>query len=176
MAAGNPGVNGMTLQERSLSVDVLRGLTLALMIVVNTSVSDEASYSQLLHARWHGLTLTDLVFPTFLFAVGASLSYALAKYQQRGDAAVLKKVFRRAGLIFLCGYLLYWFPFFAVDQAGHLALRPISHTRIFGVLQHIALAYASAALIVHYGGRWAAGHGFLRCWEKIHSLSICSAK
>ena len=57
MVAGNPGAEGMTLQERSLSVEILRGLTFALMIVVNTSVSDEVSYRQLLHANWHRLTL-----------------------------------------------------------------------------------------------------------------------
>ena len=55
------------MQQRVLSVDVLRGLTLALMIVVNMSISEEKSYAPLLHATWHGLTLTDLVFPSFLF-------------------------------------------------------------------------------------------------------------
>ena len=146
----------MVVNERSLSVDVMRGLTLALMIVVNMSVSDETSYPQLLHAAWHGLTLTDLVFPSFLFVVGLSLSHTLGKYEARGERAVLQKILTRAALIFLCGYLLYWFPFLKFDQAGHLALRPLAQTRILGVLQRIALCYAGAAMLLHFGGRRAA--------------------
>lgn len=146
----------MALQERSLAIDVMRGLTLALMIVVNMSVSDTAVYTQLAHASWFGLTATDLVFPSFLFVVGASLSIAFKKYQQLGDAVVLRKILKRAALIFLCGYLLYWFPFFRFDSGGHLSLSPIGETRIFGVLQRIALAYGAAALILHFAGRRAA--------------------
>lgn len=144
------------LGNRFLAIDVMRGLTLALMIVVNLQIGAGKSYPQLLHAQWDGLTLTDLVFPTFMFVVGTSLSFTLEKYQRLGDAALLRKVLTRTALIFLCGYLLYWFPFFRVDAAGHLVLRPISHTRIFGVLQRIAIGYGAAALIVHYGKRTGA--------------------
>jgi predicted acyltransferase len=147
---------GSALGNRFLAIDVMRGLTLALMIVVNLQIGEGKSYAQLLHAQWDGLTLTDLVFPTFMFVVGASLSFTLEKYQSLGDAALLRKVLTRTALIFLCGYLLYWFPFFRVDATGHLAPRPISHTRIFGVLQRIALGYGAAALIVHYGKRTGA--------------------
>jgi predicted acyltransferase len=143
------------MTNRFLAIDVMRGLTLALMIVVNLQIGPGQSYTQLLHAPWDGLTLTDLVFPTFMFVVGASLSFTLEKYERLGDAAVLRKVLTRTALIFLCGYLLYWFPFFSVDS-GHLVLAPISHTRILGVLQRIALGYGAAALIVHYGGRAGA--------------------
>jgi predicted acyltransferase len=142
--------------DRSRAIDVLRGLTLALMIVVNMSISEADSYSPLLHAAWHGLTLTDVVFPTFLFVVGAALSFTLEKYQRLGDVAVLRKVCTRSALIFLCGYLLYWFPFFTIDQTGHVALMPIGQTRILGVLQRIALAYGCAALIVHFWNRRGA--------------------
>ena len=62
---------------RSLAVDLLRGMTLALMIVVNMAIDDERSYGQLLHSVWHGFTLTDAVFPAFLFAVGASLALSI---------------------------------------------------------------------------------------------------
>jgi predicted acyltransferase len=134
----------------------MRGLTLALMIVVNLQIGEGKSYPQLLHAQWDGLTLTDLVFPTFMFVVGTSLSFTLEKYARLGDSAVLHKVLTRAALIFLCGYLLYWFPFFRIDATGHFFFAPISHTRIFGVLQRIALGYGAAALIVHYGGRVGA--------------------
>ena len=142
-------------QNRSRAIDVMRGLTLALMIVVNMSI-DDVSYGPLQHARWHGLTLTDTVFPTFLFVVGAALSYAFGKYQRQGEVAVLGKIARRVGLIFLCGYLLYWFPFFGADAAGQFGVLPISHTRVLGVLQRIALCYGLAALIVHYGERRGA--------------------
>jgi len=144
------------LGNRFLAIDVMRGLTLALMIVVNLQIGEGRSYAQLLHARWDGLTLTDLVFPTFMFVVGTSLSFTLEKYQREGNAAVLRKVLTRTALIFLCGYLLYWFPFFRIDASGHAFRAPISHTRIFGVLQRIALGYGAAALIVHYGRRTGA--------------------
>ena len=139
------------LQQRSESLDVMRGLTLALMIVVNMSISEDKSYAPLLHAVWHGLTLTDLVFPSFLFVVGTAMSFSQKKYQGQGDAAVLKKIFTRSALIFLCGYLLYWFPFFEFDKTGQLALLPLHKTRILGVLQRIALCYGCASLILHYG-------------------------
>lgn len=144
------------LGSRFTAIDVMRGLTLALMIVVNLQIGEGKSYTQLLHASWDGLTLTDLVFPTFMFVVGTSLSFTLEKYQALGDAVLLRKVLTRTALISLCGYLLYWFPFFGVDATGHLGLDPISHTRIFGVLQRIALGYGAAALIVRYGGRAGA--------------------
>ena len=144
------------LGDRFLAIDVMRGLTLALMIVVNLQIGEGKSYPQLLHAQWDGLTLTDLVFPTFMFVVGTSLSFTLEKYERGGDAAVLRRVLTRTALIFLCGYLLYWFPFFRIDATRHFVLAPISHTRIFGVLQRIALGYGAAALIVHYGRRAGA--------------------
>jgi len=136
------------LQPRSQAIDVLRGLTLALMLVVNMSISETLSYAPLLHAAWHGLTLTDVVFPTFLFAVGCSMSFSLGKYPT--DGALLGKVCRRTALIFLCGYLLYWFPFVQFDPAAQLTLLPLAKTRILGVLQRIALCYGLAALILHY--------------------------
>src|SRR5579864_43046 len=123
------------LGDRFLAIDVMRGLTLALMIVVNLQIGEGKSYAQLLHARWDGLTLTDLVFPTFMFVVGTSLSFTLGKYERLGEAAVLRKVLTRTALIFLCGYLLYWFPFFTVDPTGQVVLAPVSHTRVLGVLQ-----------------------------------------
>lgn len=141
---------------RIVAIDVMRGLTLALMIVVNMSISETQAYAPLLHATWHGLTLTDLVFPSFLFVVGCSMAFTLDRYEARGTAVFLGKVARRTALIFLCGFLLYWFPFFRFDAAGHLALRPLAEARIPGVLQRIALCYGIAALIVHAGGTRAA--------------------
>jgi predicted acyltransferase len=142
--------------NRFPALDVLRGLTLALMIVVNMQIGGDKSYPPLLHAHWDGLTLTDLVFPTFMFVVGTTLTFALEKYERRGEAAVLRKIATRTALIFLCGYLLYWFPFFKIDATGHIFLAPVADTRILGVLQRIALGYGAAALIVHYTGRAGA--------------------
>jgi predicted acyltransferase len=144
------------LANRFRALDVLRGLTLALMIVVNMQIGAGKSYAPLLHAAWDGLTPTDLVFPTFMFVVGTTLSFTLEKYERLGDAAVLRKLATRTALIFLCGYLLYWFPFFTVDVTGQLVVAPIAHTRILGVLQRIAIGYGAAALIVHYGRRTGA--------------------
>lgn len=132
---------------RYLALDVLRGLTLALMIIVNTP-GGENSYAVLEHAVWHGFTLTDLVFPSFLFVVGAAMSLSMKKFETHDEAYFFKRVFKRGALIFLCGYLLYWFPFFTPD----FALSPIASTRIMGVLQRIGLCYLFAALIVRYSG------------------------
>lgn len=162
------------LVNRFRAIDVMRGLTVALMIVVNMQIGAGKSYAQLLHATWDGLTLTDLVFPTFMFVVGTSLSFTLEKYERLGDAAVLRKLAIRTALIFLCGYLLYWFPFFTVDATGQVAVAPIAHTRILGVLQRIAIGYGAAALIIHYGGRAGAicfGVGsLLGYWWLMHAL------
>ena len=136
--------------QRYLALDVLRGLTVALMIVVNTPGDWGSVYAPFLHAQWHGFTLTDLVFPSFLFVVGNALAFALGKYEHQGHGAVLAKLCKRSAVIFVLGFLLYWFPFFRIDDAGQFAWSPLSHTRIPGVLQRIALCYLAAALILHY--------------------------
>ncbi len=136
--------------ERFLSLDVFRGITICFMIIVNTPGSGATPYAPLLHAGWHGFTSTDLVFPSFLFAVGNAMSFSMDRYKLLGDAAVLRKIFKRALLIFLLGYLMYWFPFFRLDEAGHIIGAPIKNTRIMGVLQRIALCYFFAALLIHY--------------------------
>ena len=135
--------------NRYLSLDVLRGITVTLMIVVNTSGNYATTFAPLLHANWHGFTPTDWVFPTFMFVVGNAMSFSLIKYGADGNAAFFKKIFKRSAIIFLIGYLMYWFPF-VHQQDGHLVLNPISETRIFGVLQRIALGYLFASLILHF--------------------------
>src|ERR1700751_3075749 len=71
---------------RILSVDILRGLTIGLMILVNTPGDGRVAYAQLEHAKWNGFTLTDLVFPTFLFLVGCSIVFSLQSRLDRGDS------------------------------------------------------------------------------------------
>src|SRR6201996_8234068 len=133
---------------RFLSLDVFRGMTICFMIIVNNPGS-EISFWPLEHAKWNGFTPTDLVFPSFLFAVGNAMSFTMKKYAQLSTGDVLGKIFKRTFLIFLIGYLMYWFPFFRVDQ-GHWSLSPIGNTRIMGVLQRIALCYCFASLMIHY--------------------------
>ena len=138
------------LSERFLSLDVFRGMTICFMIIVNTPGSGAVPFAPLEHAGWHGFTPTDLVFPSFLFAVGNAMSFSMDRYKQMGNAKLLGKVFRRTLLIFLLGYLMYWFPFFNINSAGELISAPIRNTRIFGVLQRIALCYLFASLLIHY--------------------------
>lgn len=135
---------------RYLSLDVLRGLTVALMIVVNTPGDWHTVFAPLLHAQWHGFTPTDWVFPTFLFVTGNALAFVLPHYAKLGHRAVLAKVGRRSAIIFLLGFLLFWFPFVAADGAGHWSLIPFAGTRIPGVLQRIALCFGLASLILHF--------------------------
>jgi predicted acyltransferase len=140
----------MTQPVRFQALDVFRGLTICLMIIVNTPGSWETSYAPLLHADWHGFTPTDLVFPSFLFAVGNAMSFVMKKWETLPDSTVVLKILKRTVLIFLIGYLMYWFPFFTQTKEGNWMLSPISQTRIFGVLQRIALCYGAAALMIHF--------------------------
>lgn len=140
----------MKLNNRSLAIDVFRGLTVCFMIIVNTSGDGATTFAPLKHAAWDGFTPTDLVFPSFLFAVGSSMSFAMDKWRSMASSQVLYKIFKRTFIIFLLGYLMYWFPFFRVDSSFHIQSFPISETRIFGVLQRIALCYGIGALILYY--------------------------
>ncbi len=134
---------------RFLSLDVFRGMTLCFMIIVNTPGSGATAFWPLEHAVWHGFTPTDLVFPSFLFAVGNAMSFTMKRYHQMGNGAVLAKIFKRTIIIFLIGYLMYWFPFVHIHD-GHLELSPINNTRIMGVLQRIALCYCFASLMIQF--------------------------
>lgn len=125
--------------ERLLSLDVFRGATIALMILVNTPGSWSHVYAPLLHAKWNGCTPTDLVFPFFLFIVGVAMWFAFNKYDHQATPEALKKVATRTALIFLIGLLMNWFPFWG---------RPLATLRIMGVFQRIALSYGLASVLV----------------------------
>src|SRR5579859_5922837 len=133
--------------NRYLSLDVLRGMTVALMIIVNTPGNWTSTFAPLHHAKWHGFTPTDWVFPTFMFVVGTAMSFSLSKLETNGT--FFRKVVKRTLVIFLLGYLMYWFPF-VHDQDGEIVFNPISETRIFGVLQRIALGYLFASIILRF--------------------------
>lgn len=132
---------------RFTSLDVFRGLTICLMIVVN--MQGEGAYPFLGHADWFGFTAADIVFPSFLFAMGNALAFGGRKDMPAGDFWV--KTLRRTVIIFALGYLLYWFPFFKLTDAGWV-MKPIEETRIMGVLQRIALCYLIAAVAARYLG------------------------
>jgi len=163
---------------RSYALDVFRGATVCLMILVNNPGSWSHIYGPLEHAPWHGLTPTDLVFPFFLFAVGNAMSFVIPRLQQEGDAAFWRKVIKRTLIIFGVGLFLNWWPFvtevnrivegtselqkvtifksftwidLAKNEAGEI-IENIKGIRIMGVLQRIALCYLIASIIVYYGG------------------------
>ncbi|MGK7390253.1 MAG: acyltransferase family protein [Candidatus Cyclobacteriaceae bacterium M2_1C_046] len=136
-------------RQRYLALDVLRGMTIALMIVVNTPGSWSNIYDPFRHAAWHGFTLTDLVFPAFLFVIGNAMSFSMRKFDKQPDYVFLRKVLIRTCLIFIIGLFLNSFPFLS-RKAGELVLFDFSSIRIMGVLQRIGLCYFIASLAIHY--------------------------
>lgn len=136
--------------DRNLALDVLRGMTVCFMIIVNTPGNGATTWEALRHARWNGFTPTDLVFPTFMFVAGNALVFSQKKWAGQSDGKVFFTILKRAAIIFLLGYLMYWFPFVHWNEAGQLEANPVSHTRIMGVLQRIALGYFFGALLIRY--------------------------
>jgi predicted acyltransferase len=120
-----------TLSRRLISLDLLRGLTIAFMIMVNNSGGPHA-WAQMHHAEWNGFTATDLVFPTFLFVVGVSIVFATQSRLARGETRAYLAVHtvRRAVILFAFGIIVNGFPYFHLD-----------HLRFYGVLQRIAVCY-----------------------------------
>ncbi len=131
-------VGKKALSGRMLSLDVFRGITIAGMTLVNNPGTWSNIYWPLEHAEWDGWTPTDLIFPFFLFIVGVSLTFSFARRVANGDDQfdLLKKVFKRAGIIFGLGLLLNGFPYYN-----------LADIRIPGVLQRIAVCYLIAAII-----------------------------
>jgi predicted acyltransferase len=127
---------------RLVSLDAFRGLTMALMVMVNNAGGPK-SYAPLNHSAWHGWTLTDTVFPTFLWIVGVSITLSLGNRLAAGvqRRKLLGPIVRRAAILFVFGLAIYSFPEF------HL-----SSFRILGVLQRIAICYLIASLIYLYAG------------------------
>lgn len=133
-------------QNRLLSLDVFRGMTIAGMVLVNNPGTWSAIYPPLEHAEWHGATPTDLVFPFFLFIVGISITLALGKRVETGgiNRDIYLKIFRRSLIIFGLGLLMAAFPFYNFTKGEWL---DVSNLRIMGVLQRIAVCYLISALI-----------------------------
>ena len=163
-------------KQRFYSLDVFRGATVCLMILVNNPGSWEHIYAPLEHAEWHGVTPTDLVFPFFLFAVGNALAFVMPRLEAAGPSVFWKKIIKRTILIFLIGLFLNWMPFVKWND-NSLVFKPWSYLntsgelagiRILGVLQRIALAYFFASVIIYFfkirGAFVAAGVILLGYW------------
>jgi predicted acyltransferase len=130
--------------ERLLSIDLLRGLTIAFMILVNDQTGP-APFSQLVHAGWNGFTATDLVFPTFVLLVGLSTVLSTAARLARGVGRdqLFRHTLRRALLLILFGFVVNNFPFFHMATA-----------RYYGVLPRIALCYFVVATLYLLSSGW----------------------
>jgi predicted acyltransferase len=121
---------------RLAALDAFRGMTIAAMMVVNTPGDWDHAYPQLLHAEWHGWTLTDTIFPFFLFIVGVSMAFSFSK--RKAEGGLLWHTLRRSTIIFGIGLALNVLSFFLFHR---------QHVRIPGVLQRIGVCFFFAALI-----------------------------
>ncbi len=146
------------VNQRFYSLDVFRGATVCLMILGNNPGSWGHIYPPLDHAKWHGLTPTDLVFPFFLFAVGNAMSFVMPRLQAGGDRVFWKKVLIRSLLIYGIGLFLTWWPFLKWSD-GALVFKPWEYVddkgvaqgvRVLGVLARIAICYFFASVIIYY--------------------------
>jgi predicted acyltransferase len=158
--------------RRLLSLDALRGLTIAFMIMVNNNGSDHAWWF-MKHAEWNGLTPTDLVFPTFLFVVGVSIVFAYEARLSKGAtrAQLAWQTLRRAAILFGLGLVVNGFPYF-----------PLGTLRIYGVLQRIAICYLIAGLFYLWDRAWQSkavvlvsalvGYWILMRWVPVPGLGM----
>ncbi len=129
--------------RRLLSLDVVRGITIAFMILVNNN-GGRGSWHFMNHAAWNGLTATDLVFPTFVFVMGVSAVFAIESRLARGATRrqLARHALQRAVILCLLGIVVNSFPFFELE-----------HMRFYGVLQRIAICYLAVSLLYLWDGR-----------------------
>ncbi len=147
----------MKANNRLLSLDILRGITIAGMILVNNPGTWGAIYAPLRHVPWNGLTPTDLVFPFFMFIMGVSMYISLKKYEWKLTKECVFKILKRSILIFLVGYGLNWFSY-GLSRFTALAdldftdrmmnsFLDFGHIRVFGVMQRLSIAYCFGSLL-----------------------------
>lgn len=134
----------MAQSKRLLSLDVLRGITIAGMILVNNPGTWSTVYAPLRHASWDGLTPTDLVFPFFIFIMGVSMFFSLRKYEFSLSKQSVYKVVHRTILIFLLGVVLN----FTSGIVSRSIPDAFANLRILGVMQRLAIAYGVGSIIV----------------------------
>lgn len=149
----NNAIDGIK-PERLLSLDVFRGIIIVLMIIVNAQA--RVSYAILDHAAWDGFTLADLVFPSFLFIVGLTLTVSLNNQKNNKDkSALYRAILWRSTVLFVLGILLNAFPH-GLD---------LSTIRVYGILQRIAVCYLVCSLIfLHTSVKTQIGLFFMLIW------------
>ncbi len=125
--------------QRLLSLDILRGITVAGMILVNNGWGE--SFEMLGHSKWNGMTPCDLVFPFFLFIMGISCYLSLVKSEFKPTTQVIRRIVKRTVLLFAIGLFINWF-----DHAIEGDLLCFGHLRIWAVMQRIALCYGIVSL------------------------------
>ena len=145
-----------TAPQRLLSIDVLRGITIAFMIMVNNN-GGPGSWHFMNHAPWNGLTPTDLVFPTFVFVVGVSIVFGFQARLRKGATRtqLAWHTVQRAVILYALGMVVNTFPFFGIP-----------YVRFYGVLQRIAVCY----LVVGLFYLWDQ-----RVWTKVAGVVVCLA-
>ena len=136
--------------KRLLSLDILRGITIAGMLLVNNPGTWSYIYKPLEHADWIGLTPTDLVFPFFVFCMGVSMAFSLKKFNYKMSGPLMWKVVRRTVILFLIGWVVQWFGHLVRglcrgDSFGD-AVNIIDSLRYLGVFQRLALVYFFGSL------------------------------
>lgn len=159
--------------QRLIFLDVVRGITVAFMILVNNHGNETAPYWPLEHAEWNGWTPTDLVFPIFLFLVGITTVFSTASRLARGEtrSSLFWHALRRAAILFALGILIHGFPSY-----------PLATLRIYGVLQRIAICYFVATVIYLWDRRVATlvgvatacllGYWILMRWVPIPGFGV----
>lgn len=140
----------MSLQSnRLISLDALRGFTIAAMIMVNFPGNEQYVYFTLRHSKWNGLSFTDTIAPVFLFVIGVSIVYAYTKRVSQGvpKGSLYTKIIFRAVKIFAVGMFLNLMPDF-----------DFSNVRWTGTLHRIALVFMFCALLfLHTNWKQQAG-------------------
>jgi predicted acyltransferase len=146
-----------TKSHRWLSVDVLRGLTIAFMIMVNNNGGEKDAFWAMKHTDWNGFTPTDLVFPTFLFLVGISTVFSTEARLAKGESkrTIFLHTARRAAVLFAFGLLVNTFPKFQMDRL-----------RVYGVLQRISICYFIIAVLYLLSPGWKS-----KLWIAVAALA-----
>lgn len=143
----------MKIENRLLSLDVFRGLAIICMLLVNSLPNFEHAYPLLLHSEWSGITLADMAFPGFIFAMGASGSFFFGKHQHESFAEKFMLLLRRGGGLFVLGMGINQFEsllshvMYTTPQGGNLWQDILDHGRILGVLQRLGVVYFCGMLI-----------------------------
>ena len=145
------------MNKRLLSLDVMRGMTIAGMLLVNNPGSWGHIYPPLEHAEWNGLTPTDLVFPFFMFIMGMSAYMSLRKFDCKPSWPVIWKIVRRTVLLFAVGIGIILIGRL-IRGVGNANLEwskvfDFNNIRILGVIPRLAICYGIGSLVAIFSGR-----------------------